>query len=136
MAKHERPTISPALKDQLKSLTFDEQRVVIGIFLKNPGGGNLWDLLTGLRGPDSPSETPDMSSSESAKAYQGRRDRKYKSTEVIREEAFFGVVGGAARYRKATKVLLPPQSLWDHFDKHAYRAANAIGLKVEYESKD
>lgn len=128
------PNLKKDLVEQLEELSFDEQRVVIGIFLREDRGQKLWDLMTGLRGPDAPSERPDLSSSENAANYAERRKRKYSSTEVIRENAFFGVVGGAARHHQAAEVVLPPTSTYDHFLKHAERAAKAIGLKVTNES--
>lgn len=127
---------SQDFKDELKSLTFDEQRTAIGIFLKSSSGGKLWDLITGLRGPDSPSERADMKYNEHSTAYGARCARKYKSTQIIREYAFFGVIGGAAKHRPGTKIVLPPQERFDHFDKHMLRAAEAIGLGVQYETED
>lgn len=130
----EAPKLSEKLVAQLKTLTFDEMRVAMGIFLRSYNGGQqLWDLITGLRGPDSPSETPSMGPEERDKAYKGRRDRKFKSTEIIRNAAFFGVVGGAARYHKGNSIKLPPSNKWDHFDKHMSRAASVIGLGVDIE---
>lgn len=130
--KSDKPKFDSEFKARIKSLSFDEQRAVIGFFLKSGSGSQLWDLLTGLRGPDSPSERPNMSHEEQAAAYKGRRARKYNTVEIIREAAFFGVVGGAARYHEDTKVTVPPSKEWDHFDKHVARAAQTIGLGVEY----
>jgi len=56
--------------------TFDEMRKEIGEFLNGPDGGRLWDVMCALRGPDVPSERPDMDSKESCVAYAGRRKRK------------------------------------------------------------
>jgi hypothetical protein len=93
------------------------------------GGDELWDILTALRGPDSPSERPDMNGDEARQAYLGRRERKYRTVEVIRGVAM-GQCSGA-RWHRDTKVVLPPAVKWDHFDKHVARAAAALGLTIE-----
>lgn len=117
-------------------MTFDEKRIQIGKWLKEADGGRLWDLMCGLRGPDSPSERGDMSETESARAYKGRRARKFKTVEIIREKAFFGVIGGCARHHEDDHILLPPDKERDHFDRHMERAAVVLGLKVEVEGRD
>ena len=116
-------------------MTFTEIRSQIGEHLKGPHGERLWNLMCGLRGPDSPSERPDMPSEDRDRAYRGRRERKYKTVEVIREAAFFGAGGGSARRHHDTKVLLPPIGEWDHFDKHVERAARVLGLEVVTEKR-
>lgn len=119
--------------------SFDSIRKQIGEWLKGPYGQSLWDLITGLRGPDTPSERPDMSGEEANRAYQARRDRKHDTTEVIRAKAFFGVIGGQARSRTDVDyITLPPKSKWDHFDKHMARAAEIIevGVKIRKEEKE
>lgn len=126
-----KPLLRPELATELGELTFDQQRVALGIFIKSDRGQKLWDLITALRGPDSPSETPSMSGKEAKIAYAERRKRKYNSTEVIRWAAFFGVVGGAARYHEGDKIVVEDLDNLDHFSKHMVRAANAIGLKVK-----
>lgn len=115
-----------------------ELREMMGeVIRNNPNSGKFWDLITCLRGPDSPSETPAMSPSESSSAYNQRRVRKAKTVEVIRAMAFFGAVGGAARYRTDREyVELPPRSTWDHFDKHVERAARAIGIEVRIKGEE
>ena len=113
--------------------TFDEMRVIIGAWLKGPHGDRLWDLMCALRGPDFPSETPLMSSDEGARTYAARRNRKYKTTEIVREKAFFGVCGGCARHHDDDHVYLPPEKERDHFDKHIERVADMLGLGVEIE---
>lgn len=123
-----------AVEEQVAAFTLDELRQLMGVIIqKNPNSGRFWDILTCLRGPDSPSERGDMDSAEASRAYQGRRDRKFKTVEVIRQKAFFGIIGGAARHHDSEKVILPPSGSWDHFDKHVARAAGALGLKVEVE---
>ena len=113
------------------SLPFDQFREFMGEFLSlNPSAGKAWDLLTCLRGPDAPSDRPDQSTEENEHAYARRRERKYRTVEIIREVAFFGTVGGAARHHLDVKVTLPPAKEWDHFDKHVARAAKAVGLRV------
>ena len=58
-------------------LSFNEWREFMALFIKTNGSsGAAWDLMTCLRGPDSPSERGDMSSEEAATAYAGRRARK------------------------------------------------------------
>lgn len=119
---------------QVGNLTFDQWREFMSEYLSlNPYASRAWDLLTCLRGPDFPSERGDMTPKESGKAYAGRRERKFKTVEVIREAAFFGTVGGAARSHKGDRVLVPAGPKQDHFDRHVIRAANVIGLKVEVE---
>lgn len=114
----------------MAQLTFDEKRKMIGKWLRESDSGRLWDLLCALRGPDSPSERPDQSPDEASRLYRARRDRKFKTVEVIRQKAFFGIVGNGARHHDAEYVILPPTSEWDHFDGHVNRAASAIGLEV------
>lgn len=119
-----------------KPKTNDEMRKLIGEFLKEGGeeAHQFWDLITCLRGPDSPSERADMNSAESAAAYKGRRERKAKTVEVIRALAFYGASSGGARLRfDRNYVTLPPQSKWDHFDKHVARAAASLNIEVKYE---
>jgi hypothetical protein len=110
----------------------NEMRAVCQQFLKSsPQASQFWDLITCLRGPDSPSERPNMSPGESSAAYRGRRERKARTVEVIRHHAFNGTIGGAARSRgDRTWVELPPRDKWDHFDKHVERAARVLGLEV------
>ena|SRR3990167_9926317 len=115
----------------VKHLSFNQWRQFMSEYMSmSPQASLAWDLMGCVRGPDSPSERPDMSSDESSIAYQGRRERKYKTVEVIRQAMFFGSIGGAARFHKDNKVILPRRSSYDHFDKHVERAANAIGLQV------
>lgn len=117
------------------TLSFDEKRTLIGEWLKEADGGRLWDLMCALRGPDYPSETPSMSSEQSGRAYRGRRARKFKTVEVVRQKAFFGVVEGGARHHDDDHILLPPRDTWDHFDRHMERAAQILGLRVEIEER-
>ena len=135
MALRKKPELNESLSKQLKELDLDGQRVVIGTFLQTSCGGALWDLMCGLRGPDTPCERGDLSSAINAKLYAGRRERKYKTAEIVRQAAFFGVGGGGARRHADTKIILPPQIKQDHFDKHQARAASVIGLDVEIESE-
>lgn len=115
----------------VKHLSFNQWRQFMQEFMsRNPNSASAWDLMGCVRGPDSPSERPDMQPDESSRAYKGRRDRKYKTVEIIREAMFFGSIGGCARFHKDTKVTLPRHSAYDHFDKHVERAAHAIGLNV------
>lgn len=104
------------LKDIIKRLRKD---------LDGPCGKELWDVLTGLRGPDWPSE---KGGDESMKMYRLRRRRKFLAGEVIRGASFPGV--GGARHRTDDHIILPPESRWDHYDKHMDRAARALGLTV------
>lgn len=117
-----------------KHATFNDMREVLGEFLRKAPFGEtkaFWDLIVCLRGPDWPSERPSMMREEAAKRYQQRLDRKYRTVEVIRSNAFGGIVGGSAKSRPGTTVQLPPMSEWDHFDKHVDRAARVLGLTVE-----
>ncbi len=116
----------------VSKLTLEDWRRFMAAFMsQNRNSGIAWDIMGCVRGPDSPSERPDMDSDESARAYKGRRTRKYETVEVIREAMFFGVVGGAARSHKGKKVVLPAHSKRDHFDRHVERAANALEIPVE-----
>lgn len=122
---------------EVKDLSFDEWRLFMAEYLRyNPYASHAWDVMTGLRGPDSPSERPDMSPDEHSKSYKGRRTRKYNTVEVIREAAFFGSMGGGARHHKDNKVIVPSYEKRDHFDRHVVRAANALGLQVKVEEKE
>jgi hypothetical protein len=121
-----------------KKASLDELRQFLGDVIQyNPQSKELWDLLTSLRGPDSPSETSTMSPSEASKAYDARRKRKHLTVEVIRGRAFNGIVGGAARFRTDIDfVTLPPRKEWDHFDKHVERAALVLGLGIKIEGEE
>ena len=120
----------------VSELSFLQWRQFMAEFMStNPNSHLAWDIMGCVRGPDSPSERPDMGSKERSKAYKGRRDRKFKTVEILREAMFFGAVGGAARYHKDNKVTIPPSSQRDHFDRHVERGANAIGIPVEVEKE-
>lgn len=115
-------------------MTFDDMRKVIEAFLRKASGGEakkFWDVIVCLRGPDWPSERPCQPVTTQQKRYAQRLDRKYRTVEVVRAKAFGGVVGGSAKAHAAKSVQLPPPQKWDHFDKHVYRAAQALGLKIE-----
>mgnify|MGYP001616748451 FL=1 len=112
-------------------MTLDEKRATIGQWLRETDGDRLWDIMCAQRGPDSPSETPSMSSAEHKAAYNGRRKRKYDTVEVIRAASFGGVVGGSARSHQGDTVTLPPESEWDHFDRHVERAARILWFTIE-----
>ena len=116
---------------EVGQLSLDQWRRFMGEYLgSNPTSGSAWDILTCLRGPDSPCERVGMSPTEASIAYDGRRKRKFDTVEVIRSAAFFGIVGGVARHHPGEEVLLPPEQEWDHFDKHVWKAARRLGLKV------
>lgn len=119
--------------ENINAASIEDIRKLIAAWFKTGKGGGFWDLITALRGPDYPSERPNMSAGESAEAYAARRKRKYASTEVIRAKAFYGVIGGAARSHDGDHITLPPQDQWDHFDKHMARAAGVLGLEVRTE---
>lgn len=98
----------------------------------------LWDLLTCTRGPDSPSERGDGSGAENQSAYKARRERKYRTGEVIRGVS--GLNAGAARNRVDEKVILPPRDEWDHYDRHVAKAVDALraagfSIRIEIEKK-
>lgn len=105
-------------------------RTQIGRWLKGPCGSNLAAILAAQRGPDSPSERPDMSGQDHQKAYWGRRARKRSSGEVIRAASFYGIGHVGARTRKGDTIILPPAGQWDHYDKHMAQAAGVLGIKV------
>lgn len=111
----------------------DKSLATVRELLANDPSGKLWDVLTALRGPDTPSERSDMPAKERDEAYRARRVRKYKTVEVIRYHAVGHTAPGARRHAD-DKVILPnDREVWDHFDKHVERAARALGLRVEYE---
>lgn len=112
------------------NLSLDEIRKQIGRWLSGPHGSSLAAILAAQRGPDSPSERPDMDSAEHEKAYWGRRARKKSSGEVIRTASFFGLGKVGCRARSGDSITLPPQSKWDHYDKHMAQAAHVLGIKV------
>lgn len=114
-----------------KDASLDEIRTQIGKWLRGPHGAALAAILAAQRGPDSPSERGDMPREEYDRAYWGRRARKRSSGEVIRAVSFFGIGQVGCRSHKDTKITLPPQHLWDHYDKHQAEAAHVLGLKVE-----
>ncbi|MGE3341550.1 MAG: hypothetical protein AB7J46_06675 [Candidatus Altimarinota bacterium] len=114
------------------SLT-DWRRFMSEFMMKNPNANQAWDLMSCVRGPDTPSERPDMSREEHEQAYAARRKRKFNTVEIIREAMFFGSIGGCARFHRDTKVTLPPESQHDHFDRHVRRAANILGLEIQYQ---
>ena len=115
-------------------MTLEEWRVLMADVLANsPDAGRIWDVMTALRGPDAPSERTGMSSKDYNAAYSGRRDRKFKTVEVIRHAAFGGYVGGGARHHKDTKVIVRRNQ--DHFDRHVIAAARALGLRMETEDE-
>jgi hypothetical protein len=121
------------MKVDPQTASFQEVRDFLGeVIASNPNSKKVWDLMTGLRGPDSPSEVPSMSGKERADAYDARRVRKAVTVEVIRGHAFGGIVGGQARSRTDRDwVELPPESEWDHFDRHVDRTARVLGLGVK-----
>lgn len=113
------------------TITFDEWRKWMKKILReSPDSGKIWDLMCAQRGPDSPSERPDMSPYDHSVAYDGRRARKRATVEVIRANSFGGMVGGCARSRAGDSVILPSRNTWDHFDRHVATAAGWLGLKV------
>lgn len=114
----------------LDGFTLDQIRRQIGRWLSGRHGSALATILSAQRGPDSPSERPDMAGPEHHKAYWGRRARKASSGEVIRQASFFGLGTVGARSRGGTEIVLPPKSQWDHYDKHMAAAAPLVGLKV------
>lgn len=122
---------------KIKELSLDQWREFMAEFLRKNhiAAGKAWDLMSTVRGPDFPSERPDMSTDDHSMAYKGRRDRKRKTVEVIRNKMFNGVVGGCARSRQDDHVTLPPISEWDHFDRHVHTSALILGLKVKTEEK-
>lgn len=116
-------------------LTADEMRELTRRFLLNATTyetQRYWDLVTALRGPDSPSETPDMTKAQRDIAYEARRKRKAQGVEVIRHHAFHGAMAGSARSRSdRVYITLPPMSQWDHHDVHLRKAAKVLGLVVK-----
>lgn len=111
------------------NIDLDEMRQIIGTFLRrSPEGSSLWDIMTALRGPDSPSEADGMTQEQYRQAYAGRRARKFGGVEIIREHAFFGAAGGTARRHYDDTVTLMGNG--DHHDRHLESAARVLGLKI------
>lgn len=123
--------MAPIGTTELDNLDLDQIRRQIGKWLSGRHGSNLAAILAAQRGPDSPSERDDMDGESHKKAYWGRRARKRSSGEVIRSASFFGLGTVGARSRTDTKIVLPPHSKWDHYDKHMAQAAQVLGIKVE-----
>lgn len=98
--------------------------------LHGESGKQLWDIITCLRGPDSPSEKANDDRATRDAAYAKRRERKHETVEVIRGIVAPGI--GEARFRQdISYVMLPPSNEWDHFDTHVYKAARALGIEVK-----
>ena len=120
----------------VKDLSLTQWRQFMAEFMqKNPNASAAWNIMGCIRGPDFPSERPDMNSREREKAYSGRRKRKYETVEVLREAMFFGVVGGCARHHKEDHVLVMQDSNADHFDRHVVLAARALGIEVKHKDE-
>lgn len=98
----------------------------------SPSSSQIWDLMSCIRGPDTPSERPDMTPDEYDRTYDARRKRKYQTVEVIRHAVFHGVVGGSARHHADNQVKLPTKTVHDHFDRHMERGAKILGLNIKY----
>ena len=133
-----KPAIPLRVEEFMTSATFDELRAALATALRqNHNSGKLWDLITASRGPDWPSEpVNDYGGQKFGPLYDARRKRKYDSTEVIRQLAFFGVVGGSARSHSGTSVTVQHPSKQDHFDRHVVRAAHVLGLTVKEHPKE
>jgi len=118
--------------DFTKQISFDDMRKAIKLYFINSGGSKaLWDLITCMRGPDHPSERPDMLPEDARIAYAARRARKRETVEVIRGKAFDGYVPGAARFRTdINHVTLPPVRERDHFDRHVAEVADLLGITI------
>lgn len=111
--------------------SLDDIRKQIGRWLSGPNGGSLAAILAAQRGPDSPSERPDMSAVDHKKAYWGRRARKHSSGEIIRAASFFGIGQVGARSHRGDSITLPLSNKWDHYDKHMALAAQVLGIEVK-----
>jgi hypothetical protein len=122
-------------QETIDGFNLDQIRRQIGRWLSGKHGASLATILAAQRGPDSPSERPDMGQAEHDQAYWGRRARKASSGEVVRSASFFGLGKVGARARGGDTITLPPRKRWDHYDKHQAEAAAVIGLKV-VESED
>lgn len=117
-------------------MELSEMLAQIGTWIRTePHGRALWDVITGLRGPDSGigqphSELPCQLGTEHDRLYTARVARKMVTVAILRHRALGEVPG--ARTRVGDKVTIPSPREQDHFDKHVERAAKALGLGVEY----
>src|SRR5258708_7260727 len=111
---------------ELEAWDLTKIRKQIGKWLSGSNGGSLAAIIAAQRGPDSPSEHGGVDQAEYDRLYRGRRARKYSSGEVIRARSFFGIGKVGCRSRTADEIVLPPQKLWDHYDKHMAQAASII----------
>lgn len=118
--------------DFTKQISFNDMRQAVRLyFTYSSGSKSFWDLITCMRGPDHPSERPDMIPEDAQIAYVARRARKRETVEVIRGKAFDGCVPGAARARTDINyVTLPPVRERDHFDRHVAETAALLGIEV------
>lgn len=115
-------------------MSLQDRLAILRELLRTDPSGAFWDVVTALRGPDSPSEKPGMSQKEHDRAYGARRKRKFNTVEVIRERAVGDTAPGARRHAD-DKVIVPPKEERDHFDQHVVRAAKRLGLRVEVEDE-
>ena len=125
----ETPTTGSTTSTDIDSWDLEAIRKQIGKWLRGKYGSSLAAILAAQRGPDSPSERPDIPEQHD-KLYWGRRARKASSGEVIRKKSFFGIGCVGARTREGDSITLPPSSRWDHYDKHMAQAAAVLGIKV------
>src|SRR5688572_4624643 len=99
---------SETYQTEVDNYDLEAIRRQIGRWLSGKHGAALATILAAQRGPDSPSERPDMGQAEHDKAYWGRRARKASSGEVIRNASFFGIGRVGARSRGGDAIVLPP----------------------------
>jgi hypothetical protein len=126
---------SETYQTEVDNYDLEAIRRQIGRWLSGRHGAALAAILAAQRGPDSPSERPDMGPVQHDQAYWGRRARKASSGEIVRSASFFGIGKVGARSRSGDSITLPPRSKWDHYDKHQAQAAQVLGIKV-IESED
>lgn len=125
-----------------KALTFDTLRALTDEFLKsNPKEGKrYWDCMAALRGPDVGLPDADgkvvaaLANGQTPGPEHARVQRKHTTSAIIRAHMFPGAAGCSAAQMNMepdAHIVLPAKDLWDHFDKHIFKAAVVLGLPVQ-----
>ncbi|TFH63977.1 MAG: hypothetical protein E4G90_09035 [Gemmatimonadales bacterium] len=107
--------------------------LLVELLTTGPESSKLWDIVTAMRGPDSPSERPSDAPTTHRRKWAERVERKMQTVAVIRGEVFGATSApGSARMTRRSYVRLPKEGEWDHYDKHVARAARALELELRF----